>query len=164
MASMGQEENIAALRSRVSALVAQESTLLAQAFDVSREGGDRRGVDMLFAQVQALQLERNSLQKRIASLLGSHRLHAGSEVWRPGVYQYCEEVGGPGVRVQVSQGPLGLQVRLPGHDKAMRIEALDGTFEGPLGMDADAERAADPPATGAATPRRRSASRKNPSR
>jgi hypothetical protein len=138
MVSMGQDESIATLRSRVSALVAQESTLLTQAFDVSREGGDRRGVDTLFAQVQALQVERNNLQKRIANLLGTQRLHAASEVWRPGVYQYCEEVGGASVRVNVTQGALGLQVHIPGKKNPVRIESLDGTFDGPLGVDASA--------------------------
>ena len=58
----------------MSALVAQESTLLAQAFEISRENADRRAVDSLFARVQALQVERNSLQKRISNLLGIQRL------------------------------------------------------------------------------------------
>ena len=54
---MGQDISIATLRSRVSALVEQESVLLTQAFELSRGGGDRRGVDALFAQVQAMQVE-----------------------------------------------------------------------------------------------------------
>jgi hypothetical protein len=145
MVGMGQDESISALRLRVSALVTQEAGLLEQAFELSREGADRRGVDALFAQVQALQVERNSLQKRIAGLLGDQRLHAASEVWRPGVYEYCEEVGGARVRVQVTQGPLGLQVLIPGREQAVRLEALDGTFDGPLGADAPAARAAQRP-------------------
>ena len=162
---MGQDESIAALRSRVSALVAQESALLAQAFEVSRDNPDRSGVDTLFAQVQALQVERNGLQKRIANMLGMQRLHAASEVWRPGVYDYCEEVGGPSVRVHVTQGPLGLQAHLPGKVNGVRLEALDGTFDGPLGVDTAAAPLAGPIGASAAVdakPRARKASRKKP--
>ena len=78
---MGQDISIATLRSRVSALVEQESVLLTQAFELSRGGGDRRGVDALFAQVQAMQVERNSLRKQIGQVLGSQRLHEAAEVW-----------------------------------------------------------------------------------
>jgi len=127
--------NIAELRSRVSELVAQEATLLEQAFDLSRAGGDRRGVDALFARVQALQVERNSVQKRIGTILGAHRLHTAAEVWRLGVYDYRQEVGGERVRVQVTNGPLGLQVVLPGRKHPVRLESLEGTFDGPLAGD-----------------------------
>jgi len=132
---MGQDVSIAELRSRVSELVSQEATLLGQAFDLSRGGGDRRGVDALFARVQALQLERGGLQKRIGTILGAQRLHTASEVWRLGTYDYCREVGGTSKRVRVTQGPLGLQVHLPGRKDPVRLETLEGTFDGPLAAD-----------------------------
>src|SRR3954469_2613209 len=110
---MGQEEDIVSLRSRVSALVELESGLLNQAFELSRGGGDRRGVDALFAQVQAIQVERGSLKKRIGEVLGTRRLHMASEVWRPGVYDYRAAVGDESVRVRVIAEALGLQVVTP---------------------------------------------------
>lgn len=166
---MGQDQSIASLRSRVSALVAQEGLLLTQAFALNRAGGERQGVDALFARVQALQVERNSLHKQIAALLGAHRLHTASEVWKLGDYDYCEEVGGASERVRVTKGPLGLQVRLPGRQDAVRIEALHGTFDGPLGADGAAERRElqtgffphAPEGVGKARARRRPATRKN---
>lgn len=131
------ESSIAELRSRLSALVEQEGALLAQAFDLSRAGADRQGVDALFARVQSIQVERSSLKKRIGSILGTHRLHSAPEVWRPGVYDYRHEVGGPSMRVRVVSGPLGLQVVMPGKRDATRIETLHGTFDGPLAVDDD---------------------------
>src|SRR3954447_16848209 len=107
---MGQEEDIVSLRSRVSALVELESGLLNRAFELSRAGGDRRGVDALFAQVQAIQVERGSLKKRIGDVLGSRRLHMASEVWKPGVYDYSPAEGGDPVRVRVTSEALGLRV------------------------------------------------------
>lgn len=132
---MGNEEDIGTLRSRVAELVGKESTLLDQAFSLSRAGGDGRGVDALFAQVQALQLERGRLKKRIGELLGSRRLHMGSEVWMPGVYEYCPATGGERVRVRVASGALGLQVVFASLGEPVRIERLDGTFDGPLGVE-----------------------------
>ena len=134
---MSQEEDIGALRSRVSALVEQESGLLDQAFALSRAGGDRGGVDALFAQVQAIQVERSRLKKRIGEALGARRLHMASEVWKPGVYDYRPAGGGDSVRVRVTSEALGLQVVIPGRGKAVRIETLEGTFDGPLAVDAD---------------------------
>jgi hypothetical protein len=133
---MEDDGSIAALRSRVAALVEQEGTLLSKAFDVSKAGGDRPGVDELVARVQALQVERNRLQKQIGALLGTQRLHVAAEVWRPGVYDYRPETGEGTVRVQVLQGPLGLQVRMPGRENPVRIETLAGAFDGPLAVDA----------------------------
>lgn len=132
---MGQEEDIGSLRSRVSALVDEESELLNRAFELSRAGGDRRGVDALFAQVQAIQVERSSLKKRIGEVLGTRRLHMASEVWKPGVYVYRPAAGGEGVRVRVTMEPLGLKVAMPDRAQAVRIEMLDGTFDGPLAVD-----------------------------
>ena len=132
---MGQEEDIESLRSRVSALVEQESGLLNQAFELSRAGGDRRGVDALFAQVQAIQVERSSLKKRIGDVLGTRRLHMASEVWKPGVYDYRPAAGGDSVRVHVTKEPLGLKVAMPGRAEAVRIESLEGSFDGPLAVD-----------------------------
>ncbi|MBC5782294.1 hypothetical protein H8N03_05015 [Ramlibacter sp. USB13] len=129
---MGEDNSIATLRARVSALVDQEGALLTQAFDASKQGGDRRGVDALFARVQALQVERNRLQKEIGSLLGTRRMHVAAEVWQPGVYDYRPEAGSDTVRVRVSQGPLGLQVELPGRSAPVRIETLHGAFDGPI--------------------------------
>ena len=150
---MDQEEDIVSLRSRVSALVDQESGLLNLAFELSRAGGDRRGVDALFAQVQAMQVERSSLKKRIGEVLGTRRLHLASEVWRPGVYDYRSADGGESVRVRVVTEALGLQVVSPGRPEAVRIETLDGSFDGPL--------AVDDPAThqDAATPKARARGR-----
>jgi hypothetical protein len=132
---MDEDRTISTLRSRVSALVLREGTVVAQAFDVSREGGDRRGVDALFARVQALQVERTRLQKEIGSLLGHQRMHVAAEVWRPGVYQYREQGAADTVRVHVLTGPLGLLVRLPGQSAPVRIETLEGAFDGPLAVD-----------------------------
>jgi hypothetical protein len=132
---MAQDEGIASLRHRVSALVEQEGALLTQAFELSRNGGDRSGVDALFARVQAIQVERNNLKKQIGNVLGTHRLHVASEVWRPGVYDFRHQGGGESVRVRVQQGPLGLQVVLPGQADAVAIETLQGSFDGPLAVD-----------------------------
>ena len=129
---MGQDNSLPFLRSRVSALVEQESALLNQAFELSKSGGDRRGVDALFAQVQAIQVERNNLKKQIGDVLGTQRLHEAAEVWRLGTYEYRREVGGKTVRVQVQRGPLGLQVVLPDRADPVNIESLRGTFDGPL--------------------------------
>lgn len=132
---MEQEEDIGSLRSRVSALVEQESGLLNRAFELSRAGGDRRGVDALFAQVQAIQVERSSLKKRIGEVLGARRLHMASEVWKPGVYDYRPAAGGDSVRVRVTAEPLGLKVAMPDRKETVRIESLDGSFDGPLAVD-----------------------------
>ena len=132
---MQPEEDIASLRSRVSALVEQEGSILNRAFELSRAGGDRRGVDALFAQVQAIQVERGRLKQRIGQVLGSQRLHMACEVWKPGVYDYRPAEGGDAVRVRVTSGTLGLQVERPGRSGAARIETLNGTFEGPLAVD-----------------------------
>lgn len=132
---MGQDENIGTLRSRLSALVEREGELLTQAFDLSQGGGDRRGVDALFAQVQAIQVERNSLKKQIGNIIGTHRLHEASEVWKLGIYDYRPEVGADSVRVRVTRGPLGLQVVLPHRPDGVSIETLRGTFDGPLAVD-----------------------------
>ncbi|KQT14194.1 hypothetical protein [Ramlibacter sp. Leaf400] len=109
--------------------------MLNQAFELSRAGGDRRGVDALFAQVQAIQVERSSLKKQIGELLGTRRLHMASEVWRPGVYDFRAAAGGDSVRVRVTAEALGLRVALPGRAEAVRIENLEGTFDGPLAVD-----------------------------
>ena len=135
---MAHETSIAALRSRVTALVEQEAALLTQAFELSRAGGDRRGVDALFARVQAIQVERSSLKKQIGNELGLQRLHEASEVWKLGVYNYCDAVGGESVRVRVTTGPLGLQVLMPGRADGIAIERLKGTFDGPLADDGSA--------------------------
>lgn len=135
MCFMTQENSIASLRSRVAELVAKEGGLLTQAFELSKAGGDRRGVDNLFAHVQAIQVERSNLKKRIGDLLGTHRLHEAAEVWRPGVYDYQQEVGGDKVRVRVAEGPIGLQVFMPGQKSAVNIATLKGTFDGPFAMD-----------------------------
>lgn len=132
---MVHDNSIASLRSRVTALVEQESVLLTQAFELSRAGGDRRGVDALFAQVQAKQVERNSLKKQIGDVLGTHRLHVASEVWKPGIYDYCSSIGGQSVRVCVANGPIGLQVHLPDQRDPVNIGKLKGTFDGPLAGD-----------------------------
>jgi hypothetical protein len=135
MNRMAEDNSISSLRSRVCALVEQESALLTEAFELSRGGGDRRGVDALFARVQAIQVERNSLKKQIGNVLGTHRLHVAAEVWRPGVYDYRSEVGGDLVRVSITTGPIGLQVLMPGQRKPVSIETLQGTFDGPLAVD-----------------------------
>lgn len=132
---MVQEKSISALRSRVSALVEQEAQLLNEAFALSKAGGDRRGVDALFARVQTIQVERSNLKREIGNVIGTHRLHTAGEVWQPGCYEYREPVGAPAVRVRVTQGPLGLQVQMPGHAEPMRIESLEGSFDGPLAVD-----------------------------
>jgi hypothetical protein len=132
---MGQDDNIAALRSRVTALVEKESVLLTQAFELSRAGGDRRGVDALFAQVQAMQVERNGLKKKIGDVLGTQRMHVAAEVWRPGVYDYRPTDGDHTVRVCVTSGPLGMQVHLPDQRDPVNIAKLKGSFDGPLAVD-----------------------------
>lgn len=131
---MGEEKSIAALRSRVSALVEEEARLLTTAFELSK-GGDRSRVDALFAQVQAIQVERNSIKKELGNVLGTHRMHTAAEVWRPGMYDYRSKIGADTVRVRVSAGPLGLQVQMPGRGDSVRIETLDGSFDGPLAVD-----------------------------
>ncbi|MEJ8836066.1 hypothetical protein [Ramlibacter sp. AN1133] len=131
---MGHDESIAVLRSRLSALVEQEGVLLTRAFDLSK-GGDRNGVDALFAQVQAIQAERNSLKKRIGNILGTQRLHEASEVWMPGVYDYRQEVAGDSVRVRITRGPIGMQVLFPDQMDPVSIHSLEGTFDGPLAVD-----------------------------
>ena len=132
MDSMDQDDNLPHLRSRVAALVEQEGALLTRAFELSRAGGDRSGVDALFAQVQAIQVERNLLKKQIGTVLGTQRLHEAAEVWQLGLYDYRKEVGGDVVRVRVQRGPLGMQVVLPGRADPVNIESLRGTFDGPL--------------------------------
>ncbi|MGE4242435.1 hypothetical protein [Ramlibacter sp.] len=132
---MGPDENIATLRSRVSALVEQEGVLLTQAFELSRTEAERHRIDELFAKVQAIQIQRNVIRKRIGDMLGTHRLHAPSEVWQEGAYDYRRDVGGDAVRVRVVKGPLGLQVVLPGKGP-VRIETVKGTFDGPLAAEA----------------------------
>ena len=132
---MVEEKGIAALRSRVSALVEEEARLLTRAFEMSRNGADRRGVDTLFAQVQAIQVERNRVKKELGNVLGTHRMHVASEVWREGAYDYRAQIGAPPVRVRVTSGPLGLQVRMPGRAEPVRIELLEGSFDGPLSAD-----------------------------
>jgi hypothetical protein len=132
---MAEDNSISSLRSRVCALVEQESALLTEAFELSRAGGDRRGVDALFARVQAIQVERNGLKKQIGNVLGTHRLHVAAEVWRPGVYEYRSEAGGELMRVSITSGPIGLQVLMPGQRKPVSIETLHGTFDGPLAVD-----------------------------
>ena len=87
----------------------QESVLLTQAFELSRGGGDRRGVDALFAQVQAMQVERKQLEETDRAGAGTQRLHEAAEVRKLGVYDYRRVVGGDPVRVHVTQGPLGLR-------------------------------------------------------
>lgn len=103
LVSMDHDEGISALRSRVSALVEREGVLLTQAFELSRGSGGNghQRLESLFAQVQALQIERNGLKKRIGNMLGTQRLHEAAEVWRPGVYDYRPEAGGDVVRVYV---------------------------------------------------------------
>jgi hypothetical protein len=133
---MSQEKSLASLRSRVSALVELEASLLSQAFELSAAGGDRRGVDALFARIQSIQVERGSLKKEIGNLLGIQRMHSASEVWRLGLYDY-RPVDGEAVRVRVAQGPLGLQVFLPGRREPVAIERCDGNFDGPLAADGD---------------------------
>lgn len=128
---MPQEPSIAALRSRVTTLVEQEAALLSRAMELSR-AKDRQGVDALFAQVQAIQIERSGLKAQIGNLIGTQRMHVAAEVWKPGVYSYREDVGGHGVRVRVVQGAPGLQVILPGQEEAVHIENLKGTFDGPV--------------------------------
>ena len=135
MCFMTQDNSIASLRSRVAELVEQEGGLLTKAFELSKAGGDRRGVDNLFATVQAIQVERGNLKKKIGDLLGTHRLHEAAEVWRPGVYDYTQEVGGDKVRVRVTEGPIGLQVFMPGQNSAVNIATLRGTFDGPFAVD-----------------------------
>lgn len=129
------EEDLSALRSRIAELVEQESVLLTQAFDLGKSGGARTGVDALFARVQALQMERSRLKQRLGELLGVQRLHTAREVWQAGLYDYRQEVGGPKVRIRVTKGPLGLQLLLPGQTRAVGIETLAGSFEGPLATD-----------------------------
>ncbi len=129
---MGEDKSIAQLRSRVTELVEQEGALLSEAFAASKSGGDRRGVDALFARVQALQVERSRLQKEIGSLLGTRRMHVASEIWRPGTYEYRPEDGAQAVRIEVTQGPLGFQAQLPGTKAPVRIETLRGAFDGPI--------------------------------
>jgi hypothetical protein len=135
MKPMGHSKSIATLRSEVSALVEQEAALLTRAFELSRTKEDPAAVDALFARVQAIQVERTRLKHEIGNVLGVHRMHVAAEVWKPGTYEYRQEAGGAPVYVRVTQGPLGLQVQLPDRRKAVGIETLEGTFDGPLSMD-----------------------------
>lgn len=130
---MDQEDSIGSLRSRVAVLVEEEAGLLTQALALSR-AKDNRGVDALFAQVQAIQMERARLKQRIGNLIGTQRMHVAAEVWQPGTYQYRAEVGGATVRVQVVQGSLGLQVIVPGRPGPVNIDTLHGTFDGPVAL------------------------------
>jgi hypothetical protein len=129
------EHDLPALRARIAALVAQEAELLAQAFALSRAGSDRHAVEELFARVQANQLERQGLKARITQRLGGQRLHVAAEVWLQGLYQYRAEVGAAATLVRVEEGPLGLQVRMPGKARPVGIESLPGTFDGPVAAD-----------------------------
>ena len=156
---MVQEKSISALRSRVSALVEQEAALLNEAFALSKAGGDRRGVDALFARVQTIQVERCNLKAEIGNVIGTHRMHTAAEVWQPGVYEYREPVGSPAVRVRVTQGPLGLQVQMPGQADPVRIESLEGSFDGPLAVDEAQAAPADAAAPAAGAKKRRTRSR-----
>lgn len=133
---MDRQEDIGWLRSRVAALVEQESGLLNKAFELSRAGGDRLGIDALFAQVQAIQVERGALKKQIGKVLGAQRLHMPSEVWKPGTYDYRPATGGDSVRVTVTAEALGLYAVVPGHSGPVRLETLEGTLDGPLATDA----------------------------
>ncbi len=151
---MGQDQSIAALRSRVAELIEHEGALLNRAFDLSKAGGDRSGVDALFAQVQAVQLERHGLRKQIGDLLGTHRLHSAAEVWKPGIYDYRREVGGASVRVRIAPGPLGLQAFLPGRADGVRLDTLEGNFDGPHAVDDAAVHGGGPRAARAAGTRK----------
>ena len=135
---MGQDQSIASLRSRVAALVEEEAALLTQAFELSRAGGDPHGVEALFARVQGMQVERNTLKKAIGSILGNQRLHMAAEVWKAGVYDYRPEAGGDTIRVRVTKGPIGMQVLMPGQSRPVSIDGLEGSFDGPLAVDDDA--------------------------
>lgn len=130
---MDQENSLSALRSRVAVLVEREAALLTRALELSR-AKDRSGVDALFAQVQAIQVERGGLTKRIGSLVGTQRMHVAAEVWKPGTYGYRDQMTGATVRVRVVQGTLGLQVVLPGRAEPVNIETLKGTFDGPFAV------------------------------
>jgi hypothetical protein len=128
---MGQAEDLVSLRARVSSLTEREGTLLAEAFALSRASGDRSGVEPLFAQVQSIQIERSGVKQRIAQLLGTRRLQLAAEVWQPGTYDYSPAGGTAPVRVVVRAEALGLYVTMPG-GACVRIEALNGTFDGPF--------------------------------
>jgi hypothetical protein len=157
---MSEDNSIASLRARVTSLVEQEGVLLSRAFELSR-AGDHGGVDALFARVQAMQVERNSLTRQIGSALGTQRMHTASEVWKPGVYDYRPAVGSENVRVRVVKGSIGLQVFMPGRERAVSVETLHGTFDGPVAADDDAApRPAPGPPPGAAGQRRNN--KKNP--
>jgi hypothetical protein len=132
--AISSEDNLSALRSQVAALTEREGTLIAEALTLSRSGGGRGQVDTLFAQAQSIQMERATVKKRIAQLLGTRRLHLGSEVWEPGVYHYTPAGGDGSVRVTVSMQPLGMYVAMPG-GRTVRIETLDGSFDGPFGAE-----------------------------
>jgi len=128
---MAQEHDIPTLRSRIAELVHQEGVLVSEALQHSR-GGDRQRVDDLYMQLHALQLDRTSIQQRIAALLGPRRMHVASEVWRPGEYDYCLEVGGASARIRVVQHQFGLHAIFPGRDQPIAVETLKGTFDGPV--------------------------------
>ncbi|MBC5766070.1 hypothetical protein [Ramlibacter albus] len=132
---MEPRKSIAELRSHVAALVEQEAGLLQKAFELSRDESSRASVGGIFAQVQKIQRERSAFRKQIGDLLGSSRMHSPAEVWQPGVYDYRSEVGSKSVRARVVAGPLGLLVHIPGQSRAVRIETLAGTFDGPLASD-----------------------------
>lgn len=128
-----QAEDLAVLRSRVAALVEQESGLLQKAFELNRANGDRRAVDALFAEVQLIQVQRSGLKKRIEHVLGRQRLHTAAEVHAPGVYDYRSSESADVLRVRVTADTLGFKVALPGRANPLRLDALKGIFEGPLG-------------------------------
>jgi hypothetical protein len=129
--TMDQEHDILSLRSRIADMVRQEGDLVSQALQHSR-GGDRQRVDELYVQLHALQLERSGLQRQIAAMLGTRRMHVASEVWRPGDYDYCLEVGGPAVRISVVQDQFGLHAVFPEREQPIAVETLKGTFDGPV--------------------------------
>jgi hypothetical protein len=61
--------------------------------------------------------------------------------------------------VRVTQGPLGLQVHLPGQADPVRIESLEGSFDGPLAVDEAHAAPADAVAPAAGAKKRRTRSR-----
>jgi hypothetical protein len=129
------EDQLPVLRQRVAALTQRESDLLEQAFALAKSGGERKAVDSLFAESQSVQIERHGVKKRIAQLLGTRRLHLAREVWQPGTYDYLPGDRETPMRATVTAEPLGLYVMLPGAARAVRIESLGGTFDGPVGTE-----------------------------
>lgn len=129
-----EEESLSVLRTRVADLTEREGALIAEALTLSRSGGARGQVDRLFAQAQSIQMERTGVKKRIAQLLGTRRLHRSSEVWQPGNYHYTPADGEERIKVTVRSQPLGMYVEMQ-DGRAVRIETLDGTFDGPFGAE-----------------------------